>query len=95
MIAFCWPGSSVIHFAASETATPGRIELALGDLPTVARAVYQLSDWDGTYFDIPGMASALAAEDYRRADQIREDYGQSLRARVAELSDAHAEQAPA
>lgn len=95
MIAFCWPGSSVIHFAASETAVPGCIELALGDLPTVARAVYQLSDWDGTYFDIPGMAAALAAEDFRRGDQIRDDFARALRARVAELSDAHAEQAPA
>jgi hypothetical protein len=86
MIAFCWPGSSVIHFAAAETAVPGCIELAHGDLPTVARAVYQLSDWDGTYFDIPGMAAALAAEDYLLADQRRDEYGAKLRARIAELS---------
>lgn len=83
MIAFCWRGSSVIHFAIY--LPTGCTELAHGQMDDVANAVYQTSTWDGAYFDVPGLAAALQAEDYKLAEQVRDEYSAKLRAKINEL----------
>jgi len=83
MIAYAWPGSSVIHFG--DHLLPGCIELASGPMGTVAESVYQTSIWDGHYFDIPDLADALAAKQHKLAYQIRDQYVVTLRAKINEL----------
>lgn len=83
MIAYAWPGSSVIHFGLH--LIPNCFELAHGPMGAVAEAVYHTSIWDGACFDIPNLATALQSEDYDLAERIREEYASTLRAKIDEL----------